>query len=344
MAESLELNAPLATETAQRRGSATLLFDGLLRLVGCGPGRVAAYDLVRIALGVVLLTAAAFKGHQLATSPTAEVGILTSRWFLIGIVECELALGVWLISGLYGRAARYVSIATFTLFGAVSLFRALRGDTSCGCFGGMTVSPWLTALADSAAVFILVSLKPHAHPALLALSAPRAALGLLALLFIGSPVGAIMGLYRPGTLGAGGEVLGGSTVVLQPDSWVGKRLPILRHIDIGERLAKGQWTLLLVHRGCADCAMAIAYYERLAARAGSVEDGRRIAFIEVRSQGDAPHANTFRAPIEHGVLAPAHDWFVATPTVLTLFNATVLAAQSPPDVKSACRGGTAHKP
>ena len=71
-------------------------------LVGkMGVPTVAGYDMVRIGLGVLLLTAAALKGHQLATEPVAETGLLTSRWFLIGVVEFELFFGLCLLAGLY---------------------------------------------------------------------------------------------------------------------------------------------------------------------------------------------------------------------------------------------------
>jgi len=62
-------------------------------------GRLAGYDVVRIVVGFVLLTAAALKGYQLAAGPVAETGLLTSRWFLIGVVEFELFFGLWLLAG-----------------------------------------------------------------------------------------------------------------------------------------------------------------------------------------------------------------------------------------------------
>lgn len=45
--------------------------------------------------------------------------------------------------------------------------------------------------------------------------------------------------------------------VLEPETWVGKELPILDNIDIGERLKKGAWLILFYHHDCPDCARAI---------------------------------------------------------------------------------------
>jgi len=65
---------------------------------------LAGYDVVRILLGVILLTAAALKGYQLATEPVREIGLLNSRWFLIGVVEFEPFFGLWLLAGLYPKS------------------------------------------------------------------------------------------------------------------------------------------------------------------------------------------------------------------------------------------------
>jgi hypothetical protein len=43
----------------------------------------------------------------------------------------------------------------------VSLYLALAGQRSCGCFGRMTVSPWLTLIFDIAAMAALVPWWHH---------------------------------------------------------------------------------------------------------------------------------------------------------------------------------------
>ncbi|MHC4475226.1 MAG: hypothetical protein ACYTEL_06260 [Planctomycetota bacterium] len=52
--------------------------------------------------------------------------------------------------------------------------------------------------------------------------------------------------------------------VLEPETWVGKKLPILEHIDIGESLKKGNWLILLYRHDCPDCTGAIEMYEEMA--------------------------------------------------------------------------------
>ena len=61
--------------------------------------RVAGYDVLRIVLGSLLLLAAGLKCYQLGSGPVAESGLLTSRWFLILVVEFELIFALFLLVG-----------------------------------------------------------------------------------------------------------------------------------------------------------------------------------------------------------------------------------------------------
>jgi hypothetical protein len=116
-----------------------------------------------VLVGVVLLTAAALKTHQLATGPTAENSLFTSRWLLIALVELELALGLWLLSGAYPGLARLAALAAFAGFCLASLYQALTGAPSCGCFGNVHINPWYTLLFDLAAVVVLWRWTSAAH-------------------------------------------------------------------------------------------------------------------------------------------------------------------------------------
>ena len=52
--------------------------------------------------------------------------------------------------------------------------------------------------------------------------------------------------------------------VLEPNTWIGKELPILERIDICEQIKLGTWLVLLYHYDCPYCARAIPMYERMA--------------------------------------------------------------------------------
>ena len=114
------------------------------------------FDEIRVVLGLLLLTAAALKGWQLATEPTAEKGLLTSRWSLIVGVEAEFLLALWLLSGLYRQAAWRAALGCFGIFTCITLYKAMSGEGSCGCFGRVQINPWYTLVIDLGAIGLLL--------------------------------------------------------------------------------------------------------------------------------------------------------------------------------------------
>lgn len=82
--------------------------------------RVTGYDVVRGLLGLILLTAAGFKGYELATEPVLGTGLLNSRWLLIAVVQFELLFGFWLFAGILPKATWRFALACFACFASVS--------------------------------------------------------------------------------------------------------------------------------------------------------------------------------------------------------------------------------
>lgn len=131
----------------------------------------AKYSLVvRTALGVLLLLSAGLKAHGLFSGSLADSPLSSPR-LQAATIELELVIGLWLLSGM--PAARWGAIGLFSLFTIVSLYLALAGQRSCGCFGRVTVNPWITFALDLGAVLALlasastaqgVSLFPHWGP------------------------------------------------------------------------------------------------------------------------------------------------------------------------------------
>jgi hypothetical protein len=124
-------------------------------LVGFVVRRLTGYDIVRIAVGLLLLTAAGLKAHQLATQPILGNGLLNSRWLLIIAVAFELLLSLILLANVWPKPTWAASLACFGLFACVSLYKAMSGHASCGYFGRVPVNPWYTATID---LIIIVSL------------------------------------------------------------------------------------------------------------------------------------------------------------------------------------------
>ncbi len=139
---------------------------------------------------------------------------------------------------------------------------------------------------------------------------------------IGGPVGYAMASFHPTTLSDAGSVMGNSNlVVLEPEKWVGKRLPVLNYIDIGEQLATGQWTVVFYHSGCTDCQAVLRDYKR---RARTETFISRIALVEVPPYGDYSEGSDLPGPtFISGRLSEAKEWFVKTPLQVKLTDGVV---------------------
>ena len=287
---------------------------------------ITGFDVVRVVLALILLVAAALKAHQLATEPVANNGIFSYRWSLMAMVEFEIVLGLWLLSGLHKRLVWFVSTSCFSLFTCITLYKALSGEASCGCFGTVEVSPWYTLTLDVAAVVALSIFRPNLHrPERANHYWLRFAVALVIVLAAGIPAGLAMDSYTPAALTAEGQVTGDSEfVVLEPQEWTGKQFPLIDHIDIGSQLAKGDWVVLLYHHDCPQCAEAVPAYEQMGRELAGNENYLRIAIIEVPPYG--PNKECKDCFCLHGSLSNTKDWFVATPVVALLSNGEVRIA------------------
>jgi hypothetical protein len=146
------------------------------------------YRVVRILLGVLLLVAAALKAHGLTLDPLSQESFLASPRLLVATIEMEILLGLWLLSGWAARGAWVVALGFFAILAGVSLYLALAGQASCGCFGQLAVSPWAAFGLDIAAVAALLIWRPgytaEARPAVWLSGLLKAAAGAAAFLVL----------------------------------------------------------------------------------------------------------------------------------------------------------------
>lgn len=118
--------------------------------------RFVAHTLVRVTLGLLLIAAALLKGFSLATDPFAKTGLPGPRWLAILVIEGELFLGAWLLSGWFARAAWGAATICFGAFAVLAFHKGVSGAVSCGCFGKLAVDPWVSFVLDLAAVAALL--------------------------------------------------------------------------------------------------------------------------------------------------------------------------------------------
>jgi hypothetical protein len=299
---------------------------GYLSATESGEGaRRWARRLVPLSVALLLFSAAALKGYELFAVPLSETSLWDSRGFRIAGVEAEFALGVWLLSGLWPRQARWAALAAFAAFFAASLWKAFAGDTSCGCFGRLSVSPRWTAALDAVTLLVFGRWTP-ANPEGVPVrwGSLLVAGALLVVLFIGVPVGIVLAGGRPASLEPDAELeVNQSLVVLEPENWVGRRCPLLRYTDVGAEVAHGRWLLVLYHHDCPRCRTVVPAFEARARATAADPGAPRIALVAVPPHGTPPWGFPARPACRHGRLDDGKNWFVATPAVLRLQDGVV---------------------
>ncbi len=306
-------------------------------LLGFVPGQKAiGYDFVRLGLGCLLLVTAGLKAHQLATEPILGTSIFDSRWLLMAVVECEIFFGLWLLVGLLPRVTWAAAVTCFASFTCVSLYKALSGAVSCGCFGRVEVNPWITASLDLAIVVTLAIWRPKGQTSrqsfdFLRLVKPTS--GVLAVwLLLAAPAAWAMGTYTDTTLSDAGTIVGdGKLIVLEPEKWIGKRFPLLNYIEaegrktggsagldsLHEKLTKGDCLVLFYHRDCQKCQETIEELPSILKESRTAH----VALIEMPPYGTGGRLHPPRG-ISHyqGNLTDAKEWFCQTPLCLKLHD------------------------
>jgi hypothetical protein len=117
--------------------------------------------------GLLLIAAAILKAHENLTiyfPSWHEKGVWESWEFFLVQIPVEFALGVWMVSGLFRKASWLAGTAAYWGFVGVTLYKALGGAESCGCFGQIQVNPWITLFAiDVPFALLLTIFRPKGH-------------------------------------------------------------------------------------------------------------------------------------------------------------------------------------
>jgi hypothetical protein len=210
---------------------------------------------MRWVVGLVLITAAVLKAVEIIANPT--VALATGRWLLPLQIGIELAIGLVALSGLYWRQLRWLAAVLFAGFAAYSLYLATTGATSCGCFGPVRIHPWWTFSLDLAILLgllaslfarvpLLAARRYTLNPCESALAAPaqlpdeRKQCGVAhhrMLIIAGMTVlivtVALLVRYIESRTATAEGILATDTglVLLEPEKWVGQKLPIADDID-----------------------------------------------------------------------------------------------------------------
>jgi hypothetical protein len=115
--------------------------------------------------GAVLLAAVMLKVQSSGTVVVRQVDLFPPR-ARAGAAIVEALVGLWLLSGFWARGAWFAGIGLFGTLATVSGYLGLIGQTSCGCFGRVDVSPWVSLALDAVCVAALLAVRPRRTAAL----------------------------------------------------------------------------------------------------------------------------------------------------------------------------------
>lgn len=280
--------------------------------------------------GLFLLVGSVLKCHQILTTPIISEGFWESWAFFVIQVPLELGLAIWLLSGLFRKAAWLLTTASFALFVVVTFQKTIAGAESCGCFGAVHVDPRITLLAIDIPIFLaLVIFRPLGQKFLSPLPSAK---HFFSILFI---TAIIMAALVPTLLFNKVEpvdtkewinpiepnnVIQDSNAV--PVPVVRKEWPMLKDIDIAEQLRTGIWIVVCYHHDCPTCAELIPVYEK-AYREIKDNDVIKVALVEMPPFG-GPDEQLVPADTVCTTGQLAENWHVMSPLVVVLSDSEVL--------------------
>jgi uncharacterized protein DUF1573/methylamine utilization protein MauE len=291
------------------------------------------WTIVRLIVAAVLLGAAVLKAHELVTRPVLNQDLLSYRWSLSLQVLFELGLGLTLALGVFRRLIWATTVAAFLFFCLITIYKGLSGEASCGCFGVVQVNPWYTLILDVAIVVWSLVFRPSLDPPATTSNdrghRRRLAVGIVLFLVAGIPVSIAMLGYEPSRLDTSGNIVGDEQfVVLEPETWVGKQFPLAGHIDSGDQLMTGRWTVVLFSHDCPGCQELVPQLvDRIKGDTMAAAMGR-LALVELPPYGPRQELEEKeKLGATYCRLSEKHDWFVGTPVVLLLEGGLVIAAK-----------------
>lgn len=134
--------------------------------------------------------------------------------------------------------------------------------------------------------------------------------------------------FRPPTpLVEAGPVLSGfekDMVFLRPKTWIGEPFPLADYIDVGRKLKKEKWTVLIFNHKSPNVNKMLEKCETLSRDLAARNETMKVAIIEVPPFGrGGPLPASPDVPCLIGCLNEAQDWVMGKSFLLVIENGVV---------------------
>jgi hypothetical protein len=304
---------------------------------------------LKLVVGSVLVLAAVLKLWPVLIGAKD----LAPEWLEISVAALEVGLALLLIGNWKPRLGMALAIACFAVFFGVAGYRWWNGAKSCGCFGVVSVHPWLTATFDLSCLLALGIVwrmpkspgdrgdetKKLDDPAPLRAGSSRGTeskpwthWGMVALVSTLAVAIGVDGGLRWRAQQA--EVLadqivmppagGSEPVILEPSVWIEKRFPLARYLSQGQTVEHGHWLVVLYQADCRHCRRMVP--QILEQGAALTAGGRKVLLAELPPYADAGDElvpGTMPAGFLMDKLSNVHIWSVTTPALIDVDDGKV---------------------
>jgi hypothetical protein len=230
--------------------------------------------------------------------------------------------------------ARWTGVAMLTAFMPVLIGDIALGASSCGCFGAVKVSPWVTIVTDVTFLFGLLILGRREPRLALTPNLPTSwvlVAGAWSLL----SVAAAFGVPAPGPTASAGSAAGNVTTPALPaegyympqyQEWIGQSF---RELDVAswtrnlpDDIEIGPQYVVFFRKDCEHCHELMAVYF-----GGSLEQSTTAIAVPDRYGFPTENLQPFVCPDCRVAELPAGiDWFFQTPVLVRLMDGVVECA------------------
>jgi uncharacterized membrane protein YphA (DoxX/SURF4 family) len=235
--------------------------------------------------------------------------------------------------------ARWVGVAMLLTFVPVLIGDLMMGASSCGCFGAVKVSPWVTFVMDVTFLFGLVFLGRREPRLTLTSSLPTSRVliaGLWSLLCVvvafgsGTPAPAVDddGADGPGVIGetTTPQLPADGYYMPQYDQWIGQYFVDLDLAswtsNLPEDIDLGPQYVIFYRKDCEHCHELMVLYF-----GGSLDQPTTAIAVPERDGFPTENLQPFECPECRMAELPAGiDWFLQTPVLVRLMNGVVECA------------------
>jgi thiol-disulfide isomerase/thioredoxin len=289
-----------------------------------------------VVAGLVLIVATVLKIHQLLTEPIIIKGFWESWEFFLIQIPLELGLGIWLVCGLFRKAAWVVGVLSFGLFIVVTLQKGLIGAESCGCFGRVEVNPWITfSVIDIPFFLALLIFRPKGCKLL-----PPPWPSAKHFFGVAIPTFIVIGVIMPVLIFNKPPDKTDKYEVVRPEEWIRKEptsekqtgekqvseeWSMLKYIDIANSLRSNIVVVVFYSSECDTCHDTIALYDQMSRDTAGSEDSMQFALIEIPPYGSEQDSLVaVDTPCLTGRLDSSKDWYIETPLVVVIQDGLVV--------------------